>query len=108
MLFKLLLVTLVVAAVADTWCCCDVLTLSMDSVQVWNSGNSVYLSTVSYTVTIPNNRTSSVWVVSASSPQATGGMRTCGLLFYNGCLTLPAGLEYVDDLQGTAAGTWAN
>jgi hypothetical protein len=73
----------------------------MDSVQVWNSGNSVYLSTVSYTVTIPNNRTSSVWVVSASSP-------TCGLLFYNGCLTLPAGLEYVDDLQGTAAGTWAN
>jgi hypothetical protein len=75
---------------------------------VWNSGNSVYLSTVSFTVTIPNNRTSSVWVVSASSPQATGGMRTCGLLLYNGCLTLPAGLQYVDDLQGTAPGTWAN
>lgn len=52
---------------------------------------------------IPANRTSTVIFVSGSAPVAT--TRATLMAFSNDSLALPAGLEYVDDLD-TATGGW--
>ncbi|MEP1094508.1 MAG: hypothetical protein ABJG78_05330 [Cyclobacteriaceae bacterium] len=55
---------------------------------------------------IPANRTSTFIVVATSSPPSVGeNMRLCRLGFISDTLELPAGLEFVDDLD-TASGGW--
>lgn len=39
-----------------------------------------------------------------ASSGAPSGTRTLNLAFYNNCLNLPAGLEYVDDLLTATGG----
>lgn len=60
------------------------------------------------TLPIPPDRTSTIIVVSASgTPNQTGTntfMRTTHLSFANGSLALPAGLEFVDDLDTATGG----
>lgn len=70
-----------------------------------SSGNHYTNSSAAVGVTMPAGTTSTVIVVSASSPPFTvaggaQGPRCCLLAFYNNCLLLPAGLEFVDDLNG--------
>lgn len=75
------------------------------------NGASSYTSNVSgaaatthaVTLSIPANRTSTVICV-AGSGFPGGNMRSTVLAFYNNCLTLPAGLEYVDDLEHATGG----
>ena len=58
------------------------------------------------TLNIPPNRTSTFIVVSTSSiASGSTGMRLCRLAFIADSLELPAGLEFVDDLD-TATGGW--
>ena len=56
------------------------------------------------TFAVPANRTSSVMFAIMSGPNS--GHRGQMLTFYNDTLKLPAGLEYVDDLD-TATGDWS-
>ena len=58
------------------------------------------------TLSIPANRTSTVIFVSTSSQPSVGeGMRLTRLGFIGNSLNLPAGLQFVDDLD-TATGGW--
>ena len=64
------------------------------------------------TLSIPASRTSSVIFVSTSGqPHGVGGtsiqIRLVTLGFYGDSLDLPAGLEFIDDLD-TASGNWSN
>jgi hypothetical protein len=79
--------------------------VALNGVAVWNSGTSGYTTSSGAlpTMSIPANSISTVFVVSASGVVNT--TRTCVLAFYNNCLQLPAGLEFVDDLD-TATGGW--
>ena len=55
---------------------------------------------------IPPGRTSRLIVVSTSSQPSSGSaMRLTRLAFTNNSLDLPAGLQFVDDLD-TASGGW--
>ncbi|MDW3211827.1 MAG: hypothetical protein R8N23_18300 [Reichenbachiella sp.] len=57
-------------------------------------------------LSIPGGRTSTFIIVSSSSqPAGTPGIRNTRLGFINDTLDLPAGLEFVDDLE-TATGGW--
>lgn len=60
----------------------------------------------SVTLSIPPNRTSTVICVATSGvpSSTTPPMRATVLAFFNGCLTLPAGLEFVDDLDSATGG----
>ncbi|MGK0154897.1 MAG: hypothetical protein ACI9SE_001852, partial [Neolewinella sp.] len=53
---------------------------------------------------IPANRTSTVIFVSTSSTPGSN-MRNCRLAFFGNSLALPAGLQFIDDLD-TATGGW--
>jgi hypothetical protein len=81
--------------------------VALNGTEVWNnSGNG--LSSASINVTIPSNRTSTIIITSPSGPAYAVGslhLRTCRLAFYNNCLQLPVGLEFVDDLD-YATGGW--
>lgn len=75
------------------------------------NGASSYTSNVSgaattthaVTLSIPADRTSTVICIAGSGfPGAN--MRSTVLAFYNDCLTLPAGLEFVDDLEHATGG----
>ncbi len=68
------------------------------------TGNCYSNCTASPSLTIPKNRVSSVIFIIPSGPQS-GESRTNTLIFYNNSLKLPAGLQYVDDLD-TATGGW--
>jgi hypothetical protein len=74
---------------------------------VWQSGNDCANGCEqSVAITIPANRTSTVIFVSSNGPGQRGGVM--GMLgFRHPTLTLPDGLEYVDDLE-TAANGWDN
>lgn len=82
--------------------------VAVNGTNVWNSGGSNGLLSTSVNVTIPANRTSTIIINSPSGPTYAVGslyLRTCRLAFYNNCLQLPAGLEFVDDLD-YATGGW--
>ena len=90
--------------------------LTLNGEATWNSGgnncsaaNAARVQNV--TLSIPPSRTSTVIVVAGSGTTASTGsafnIRAVLLAFYNGSLNLPAGLEFVDDLD-TAANGWAN
>jgi subtilisin-like proprotein convertase family protein len=59
----------------------------------------------SNTIAIPADRTSTVIFIAASS--SPSGSRSNFLAFYNNCLDLPDGLEYIDDLDYKPDG-WNN
>jgi hypothetical protein len=75
-----------------------------------NSWSALFSGTANVSLSIPANRTSTVIFVSTSGTPASVGSgiytRSCQLSFYNGCLYLPSGLAFVDDLD-TATGGWS-
>lgn len=82
--------------------------IALNGVDVWSTTGDSY-STASYTVTvsIPANRVSTLICVAGGSPPFNAGSftsRTTALAFRNNCLTLPAGLEFVDDLDTATGG----
>jgi len=82
----------------------EVASASLNGASNWVSNNDCGGScNVGLTFSIPANRVSTVIVVSASSPSG-GGMRGNQLLFFNDCLALPSGLEFVDDLHTAVGG----
>lgn len=88
--------------------------VTLNGANTWSSGSgSAYGELMAnVTLSIPPNRTSTVIFVSASSPYNTAPagstyIRASVLAFCNDSLALPAGLEYVDDLD-TATGGWGS
>ena len=81
--------------------------ITMNGAGTWQNTGDCYAGscTDAPTMAVPGNRTSSVIFVVSSGPQNSGEMRGLWLAFYNNSLTLPAGLEFVDDLD-TATGDW--
>jgi hypothetical protein len=79
--------------------------VAVNGQNVWNSGGANYSPKDKHVLSlvIPANRTSTVIFISASSPEST--TRSTMLGFTGDCLALPAGLEFVDDLD-TASGGW--
>jgi len=79
--------------------------VALNGSNIWNtSGNYWSYTTHSWGLTIPPNRVSTVIFIAANSIPSSD-MMTTFLGFYNNCLNLPAGLEYVDDLD-IATGGW--
>jgi subtilisin-like proprotein convertase family protein len=77
--------------------------IALNGKKVWeSSGNFGPHDKSCHTTTIPANRTSTVIFVNASS--SGSGTRSCFLAFYNDCLKLPSGLQYVDDLDSKPNG----
>lgn len=78
--------------------------IALNGVNVWTSPSESY-ATVNHavTVSIPANRVSTVMCVAGGSPPS-GTHRSTVLAFRNNCLTLPAGLEFVDDLDTATGG----
>jgi subtilisin-like proprotein convertase family protein len=82
--------------------------IALNGSQIWESGGSTYSPnhTSSHSLTFPANRVSTAIFV-ASSSQPSGDMRSLFLTFYNNCMALPKGLEFVDDLD-TKPNGWTN
>jgi hypothetical protein len=81
--------------------------LTLNGAGTWSTGGSCYAGscTAAPSMAIPANRTSSVIMLVGSGPQNSGSLRGLWLAFYNNSLALPAGLEFVDDLN-SATGGW--
>jgi subtilisin-like proprotein convertase family protein len=81
--------------------------IAVNGQEVWHSAGNNYgaCSNSSHNITIPKNRTSTVIFTSTSSPDS--GTRSAFMAFYNNCLVLPQGLEFVDDLD-TKPNGWDN
>ncbi len=76
---------------------------ALNGVTILNEGD---IGNRTVSITIPPNRVSTIIFVSTSGqPSISVGMRLCRLGFSNNSLNLPAGLEFVDDLD-TATGGW--
>lgn len=78
---------------------------ALNGVSVFTSGSCT--SSQGFTdlvLPVPANRTSTAIFVSTSSPP-NFSIRSVAMAFSNNSLTLPAGLEFVDDLE-TATGGW--
>jgi len=79
--------------------------IAVNGQNTYNSGSSNYYANhkSNHNLTIPKNRTSTVIFVVSAAPFDTssyyGGNRPTQLGFYNNCLKLPTGLEFVDDLD---------
>ncbi len=88
-----------------SWVWSEVASVSLNGTSSYTSGstNGSALTTHAVTLSIPANRTSTVICV-AGSGGVSGNMRSTVLAFFNDCLTLPAGLEYVDDLEHATGG----
>jgi collagen triple helix repeat protein len=85
----------------------EVASVALNGANVWNSGGATIPTTagvVGVALSIPANRTSTVIVVAGSGPGG-GPTRSVLMAFGNNSLQLPAGLEFLDDLD-TAAGGW--
>lgn len=81
--------------------------VALNGVSIWHSGGTNYYTNATFThrLSIPANRTSTAIFISGSTSQS--GTRGLLLAFYSNSLELPAGLEYVDDLD-TATNGWDN
>jgi subtilisin-like proprotein convertase family protein len=83
--------------------------VTLNGTNVWTSGGGGGTYKATPTVTLPANRTSTViFQVSGSANYDWGygvQIRKTVLAFYNDSLVLPAGVEYLDDLD-TATGGW--
>jgi hypothetical protein len=82
----------------------EVASISLNGANSWSNSGTLYANNPSSTtLSIPANRTSTVICIAGSD--APGGQtQSLALAFYNNCLTLPAGLEFVDDLDITTGG----
>ncbi len=82
--------------------------IALNGVSVWNTtGDSTASSIYSLVMSIPANRISTVICVAGASPGYGIGsafVRSTLLAFRNNCLTLPDGLEFVDDLDTATGG----
>lgn len=82
--------------------------IAVNGVNAWsNSSDSFVTSNFSTTLSIPANRVSTIICVAGASPGYSFNslfVRSTLLAFSNGCLALPAGLEYVDDLDTATGG----
>ncbi len=82
--------------------------VALNGASAWTSAGGTYSNSsapVSVALAIPANRTSTAIFVSMGGPQAAPYTRTTILAFVNNSLALPAGLQFVDDLD-TATGDW--
>ena len=86
----------------------DYASVAINGSNVWSSGGNNYNAWYERTdnITVPANRTSTVIFVSSTTPDSSG-IRSLVLAFYNNSLKLPAGLEFVDDLDTKPDG-WNN
>jgi subtilisin-like proprotein convertase family protein len=83
----------------------DRASVSVNGANTWCPGSNYYANDANnFSLSIPGNRTSTVIFVAGSTPQ-WNDLRACILAFWNNSLALPAGLEYVDDLD-TAKDGW--
>ena len=76
--------------------------ISVNGASAYVNVNTRYASqpALPITLTMPPNQTSTVIFVVGSAPAGSAGdVRACFLAFGGNCLALPAGLEYVDDLN---------
>lgn len=82
--------------------------IAINGSEVWQSGGSNLgaIHEQSHTISVPANRTSTVIFISTSSPPS-GDFRSNFMAFYNNCLDLPDGLEFIDDLDNKPDG-WNN
>ncbi len=78
--------------------------IALNGVEVWQSSGADYGPgyNSNHDISIPANRTSTVIFSATTSSQS--GTRSTFMAFYNNCLTLPAGLEFVDDLDTKPSG----
>ena len=87
----------------------EVAGVALNGTSIWTSGTTSGLKSNTVALTIPANRTSTIIISSpGGNPRTLTSsihIRTCRLVFYNDCLELPAGLEFVDDLDN-ASGGW--
>ena len=82
--------------------------VALNGASIWTSTGGTYYSAsapVSMALSIPASRTSTAIFVSTGGPQANPYTRSTILAFVNNSLNLPAGLQFVDDLD-TATGGW--
>ena len=86
----------------------EMASVTLNGANTWSAGS---IGNTSLTLSIPPGQVSTVIFVSTSTGYLNIGgsntIRSCRLAFYNNCLTLPAGLQFVDDLD-TATGGWGN
>jgi hypothetical protein len=84
--------------------------VSLNGQNVWNTGGDTHWNnTAAVSLSIPANATSTVIVVSPSSPPWAPRRyrhRVSMLAFYNNSLDLPAGLSFVDDLDRVNGNLW--
>lgn len=74
--------------------------VALNQTNIWDSGNTDRGASdhISHVLPIPANAISTAIFISTSSSQS-GDTRACFLAFDQDCLDLPAGLEFVDDLD---------
>lgn len=85
----------------------EVASVALNGVNVWNSGAATITTSTGWiipTLAIPANRTSTVIVVAGSSVGNAAPTRSILMAFGNNSLALPAGLEFVDDLDTATGG----
>lgn len=82
----------------------EMASITVNGANTWSSGTS---GQTSVSLSIPSGQVSTVIFVSTSGQPVAGSVRPCRMIFYNNSLILPAGLQYVDDLD-TATGGWGN
>lgn len=79
--------------------------VALNGALIWQSTTTLSAANLeTHVLSIPANRVSTAIFISGST-QPSGASRALYLAFRDGCLALPAGLEYVDDLD-TATGGW--
>jgi len=88
----------------------ELASVALNGVLAWSSasvgGNLAPINgPYNVSLAIPAGRVSSAIFVSTGSPATSAQMRTVFLAFVNNSLALPAGLQFVDDLD-TATGDW--
>jgi len=86
--------------------------IALNGSNIWNTSSDLSASSnSSHTLSIPGNRTSTAVFVSSSNSACCNEhgtqSRALFMAFYNNCLKLPNGLEFVDDLD-TKPNGWNN
>jgi hypothetical protein len=86
----------------------EVASVALNGQDVWSNNGSSYGNSTTLNLNIPPNRTSTLIVVSSSSPSTcpVSGIciRSVALAFVSDSLDLPQGLQYVDDLETATGG----
>ena len=86
--------------------------VALNGTEIWESGgtNCGHQNSANPTMNIPANGISTIIFSSASATNVSPGsnvyVRYVNLTFYNNSLTLPEGLEYVDDLDTVTGNLW--